>query len=293
MLEIMSSRHVNTAVIPVAGLGSRFLPATKVLPKELLPIIDKPIIHFIVEEAVQAGIENIVFVTSRPKVLIEDYFDPADHTSMKLKEAGKEHLIEAALSLSEKINIMSVRQYDPLGLGHAVLQAEPIIGSQNFAVLLGDDIVVSKSSTSALGECVQLFQNKTAGSVVGVLEVPQEETSKYGIVDLKGREEIRGFVEKPTPQEAPSRWALPGRYVFEPSIFDALRNTAPGKGGEIQLTDAMIGLLKTSPFFAHKLSGERFDTGSKLGYIMANVSFALQNKELGPQLHSWLREKLV
>lgn len=290
----MSNQHrsVKTAVIPVAGLGSRFLPATKVLPKELLPIIDKPIIHFIVEEAVNAGIENIVFVTSRPKVLIEDYFDPADMTSIKLKTAGKDDLIAETLALSEKINIMSVRQYEPKGLGHAVLQAESIIGNNNFAVLLGDDIVVSKQSNSALGECVKTFAKKQSGSVVGVLEVPKDETSKYGIVDLKGEEHVQGFVEKPAPEDAPSCWALPGRYIFEPAIFDALRETLPGKGGEIQLTDAMIKLLQKSPFFAQKLSGERFDTGSKLGYIMANVAFALENKNLGPTLHEWLREKV-
>lgn len=287
-----SLRKVNTAVIPVAGMGSRFLPATKVLPKELLPIIDKPIIHLIVEEAVNAGIENIVFVTSRPKVLIEDYFDPADYTSLKLQAAKKSDLIAETIALSKKINIVSVRQYEPLGLGHAVLQAESVIGRNPFAVLLGDDIVISKKSKSALGECVKSFSQKSSGSVVGVLEVPKAETSKYGIVDLDGKEKIRGFVEKPEPAKAPSLWALPGRYVFEASIFDALRETKPGKGGEIQLTDAMIKLLKTSPFFAQKLDGERFDTGSKLGYIMANVAFALQNKELGPKLHKWLEEKL-
>lgn len=285
-------RRVDTAVIPVAGLGSRFLPATKVLPKELLPIVDKPIIHFIVQEAVSAGIENIVFVTSRPKVLIEDYFDPGDHTSMKLKELGKEELIEETLALSKKINISSVRQYEPKGLGHAVMQAQEIIGKKNFAVLLGDDIVVSNKSSSALGECVRLFQTLNKGSVVGVLEIPQEETSSYGIVDLDKDNSVLGFVEKPKPSEAPSMWAMPGRYVFEPEIFDALRETLPGKGGEIQLTDAMVRLLQKTPFKVQKLHGERFDTGSKLGYIMANVSFALQNKEMAQTLSKWLKTKV-
>jgi UTP--glucose-1-phosphate uridylyltransferase len=285
-------RKVTTAVIPVAGLGTRFLPATKVLPKELLPIIDKPIIHLIFEEAVKAGIENVVLVTSRPKVLIEDYFDPADYTSLKLKAAGKEHLIEEVIALSQKINIISVRQYEPLGLGHAVLQAEPIIGKQNFAVVLGDDLVLSKSSTSALGECINKFSNKESGSVVGVLQVPIEETKNYGVIALSDDEKISDFVEKPEPAEAPSNWALPGRYVFEPAIFDALRETRPGKNKEIQLTDAMLLLLKRSPFFAQKLSGERFDTGSKLGYIMANVSFALQDPEIGPKLYEWLKQEL-
>ncbi|HVJ64417.1 MAG TPA: UTP--glucose-1-phosphate uridylyltransferase [Bdellovibrionota bacterium] len=287
-----AKRSVTTAVIPVAGMGTRFLPATKVLPKELLPIIDKPIIHHIVQEAVNGGIKNIVFVTSRPKVLIEDYFDSGDYASLKLKTAGKEKLISEALELSEKINIISVRQYEPRGLGHAILQAEPIIGRQNFAVLLGDDIVVSDRSSSAMGECLRLFESKPRGSAVGVLEVAPEETSSYGIVGLRGESEVETFVEKPTPAEAPSRWALPGRYVFEPEIFDALRETKPGKNGEIQLTDGMLKLLQSSPFFAHKLSGERFDTGSKLGYIIANVAFALQNPEIGPQLQEWLTQRL-
>jgi UTP--glucose-1-phosphate uridylyltransferase len=289
----MSSRKVTTAVIPVAGLGTRFLPATKVLPKELLPIIDKPIIHYIVEEAVNAGIENIVFVTSRPKVLIEDYFDPADYTSLKLKSSGKDSLISETIALSEKINIVSIRQYEPLGLGHAVLQAEPIIGKNHFAVLLGDDIVVSQDSNSALGDCIRKFESKPSGSVVGVLEVPRDQTESYGMIALQGEEVITNFVEKPAPKDAPSQWALPGRYVFEPAIFDALRETKPGKNKEIQLTDAMLTLLKSSPFFAQKLSGERFDTGSKLGYIMANVSFALQNQEIGPKLHEWLKQKIT
>jgi UTP--glucose-1-phosphate uridylyltransferase len=292
----MSQRDVKTVVIPVAGMGTRFLPATKSLPKEMLPIVDRPIIHIIVEEAVRAGIENVVFITSRPKVAIEDYFDPADLTSYKLEAAGKLHLIEETIELSKKINIVSVRQYEPKGLGHAVLQAAPAVGKEPFAVLLGDDIVVANSG-SALKDCTDVFKKKSSGSVVGVFEVDPAETHKYGVVGFGDQSqpeacEVKEFIEKPSPEEAPSNWALPGRYVFENEIFDALRETPPGKGDEIQLTDAMISLLKRSPFWATKLEAERFDTGSKLGYIMANVAFALKDKDEGEKLRNWLKNEI-
>ncbi|NCN40237.1 UTP--glucose-1-phosphate uridylyltransferase [bacterium] len=295
----MTDRKISKVVIPVAGLGSRFLPATKALPKELLPIVDKPIIHHIVKEAVDAGIETVVFITSRPKILIEDYFDPADLTSHKLTEAGKHHLIEETIELSKKIDIVSVRQQHPEGLGHAVLMAEPVVSGQNFAVLLGDEIVRNNHGPSSVKQCVDAFQSKERGSVIGVIEVPKEETYLYGVCDFgndgakgPGPWEVKGFVEKPAPEDAPSNWALPGRYVFEPGILNAIRETPRGKGNEIQLTDAMVRLLKTQPFFAQAIKGERFDTGSKLGYIIANVAYGLADPEHQVALRKALLEML-
>jgi len=294
-----SNRNVSKVVIPVAGLGSRFLPATKALPKELLPIVDKPIIHHIVKEAVDAGLETVVFITSRPKILIEDYFDPQDLTSHKLAEVNKAHLIEETIELSKKIHIISIRQYSPLGLGHAVLQAAPVVSGQSFAVVLGDDLIrTAVNSKTAIGQCLEGFRSQDEGSVVGVLSVPRSQTSLYGICDLGGAEfskarsilSVKGFVEKPSPAEAPSQWALPGRYVFEPSILDELRVTQPGKGGEIQLTDGMVGLLRKSPFFAQAIKGERFDTGNQMGYIIANVAYGLSDPSHREELSASLKE---
>ena len=286
------AKRLNKVVIPVAGMGTRFLPATKVLPKELLPIVDRPIIQLIVEECVAAGFETIVFVTSRPKVTLEDHFDPADLTSWKLAAAGKAHLIESVLELAKKIQIISIRQHVPRGLGDAVLKAEPVVGREPFAVVLGDDIIVNKEGPSAIGQCMQKFSQNDKASVVGVLEVPKEETGKYGIVSFANEStgKVQGFVEKPSPDKAPSNWALPGRYVFQPEIFDAIRETAEGHGNEIQLTDAMVRLLKRSEFFAEKIKGTRFDTGDKIGYIMANVHFALQDEKYKKNLGDWLRK---
>jgi UTP--glucose-1-phosphate uridylyltransferase len=286
------SRKVSKVVIPVAGMGTRFLPATKVLPKELLPIINIPIIHLIVEEAVSAGLETVVFITSRPKVLIEDYFDPADLTTLKLGAAGTEKLIERVLELKKKIDIICVRQYTPRGLGHAVLQSKKVVSGQPFAVVLGDDIMVH-DKRSAIGQCLDLFETKASGSVVGVIEVPEAEASKYGVAEFDAQGQVSRFVEKPQKGESSSRWALPGRYVFESEIIDILENTAPGKNNEIQLTDAMQALNKKSPFWADKIQGERFDTGDKLGYIMANVAFALKDPEYREELHDWLKKKIA
>ena len=287
------SRKVRKVVIPVAGMGTRFLPATKAIPKELLPIVDRPIIQLIVEECVAAGLETVVFVTSRPKVTIEDHFDPADLTSWKLAAAGKENLIQSVLDLAKKIQIVSIRQYVPRGLGDAVLRAEPVVGKDPFAVVLGDDIVVNDFGPSAISQCLTNFESQSSGSVIGVLEVPKNETSKYGIVGFDKNGKVEQLVEKPSPEKAPSNWALPGRYVFEPAIFDAIRTTSSGVGGEIQLTDAMAHLLKSSPFFVEKLKGIRFDTGDKLGYIMANVHFALKDVKYKETLLQWLKERIA
>jgi UTP--glucose-1-phosphate uridylyltransferase len=286
------SQKIKKVVIPVAGMGTRFLPATKALPKELLPIVDRPIIQIIVEECVAAGLETVVFVTSRPKVTLEDHFDPADLASWKLAAAGKADLIESVLELAKKITIVSIRQHIPRGLGDAVLTSEAVVGNEPFAVVLGDDIVVNKDGPSAIAQCLRKFKEEDKASVVGVLEVPKEETSKYGIVSFENEKtgKINSFVEKPSPDKAPSNWALPGRYIFQPSIFKAIRETSKGVGNEIQLTDAMVHLLKREPFFAEKIQGTRFDTGDKMGYIMANVHFALQDEKYRKTLGSWLKK---
>jgi len=278
-------------VIPIAGMGTRFMPVTKALAKELLPIIDKPIIHYIVQEAVDAGIETIVFVTARSKVNVEDYFDQNDYSRYRLIEKKKEKLIESVLELSKKVDFVSIRQYEAKGLGHAVLTAEAAVGSDPFAVLLGDDVIDSGTSSSAIGQCIECFEKNNFHSSVGVLEVPKDETDKYGIVALKNENEITSFVEKPKPEEAPSNWALPGRYVFDAKIFEYIKNTAPGKGNEIQLTDAMSLMLQDHPYFAAKISGERFDTGDKLGYLKANIRFALEKSDYAEELKNWLASK--
>ncbi len=299
-MALPSSRKVTKVVIPVAGMGTRFLPATKALPKELLPVVSKPIIHHIIEEAVKAGLETVVLVTSRPKVVIEDYFDPGDLTSYRLAESHKEKLIEEVLYLSSKIDIVSIRQYKPMGLGHAILRAKPIVEGQPFAVILGDDIMKC-SGPSAIHQCLNVFQERGEGSVVGAVQVEREATRLYGVIDpapsiediKKGSWRLKDFVEKPDPAEAPSEWALPGRYVFEPEILEELQNAGPGKNGEIQLTDSMQKLQARKPFWACALEGERFDTGDRLGYIMANVAYALEEESTHHALRTWLSRQLA
>jgi UTP--glucose-1-phosphate uridylyltransferase len=287
-------RRVRKVVIPVAGMGTRFLPVTKVLPKELLPIVSVPIIHFIAQEAVQAGLETIIFVTSRPKVLIEDYFDPFDLTTYRLKGSNKASLLDDTVALAEKIDIVSVRQYQPLGLGDAILKSRPIVGDEPFAVILGDDLIMSDGD-SAIAQCLKVFQGLDSGSVVGCVEVEAGETQKYGIVKTKGElsagpSRVEAFVEKPKPGTEPSRWAIPGRYVFEKEIFQTLQKTPMAANGELQLTDAMDRLNKERAFYACSLSGERHDTGDQLGYIKANVALALKDSELKESLRAWLHE---
>ncbi len=290
------SKSVSKVVIPVAGMGTRFLPATKALPKELLPIIDKPIIHFIVQEAIEAGFETVVFVTSRPKVVIEDYFDPGDLTSIKLERSNKSHLIEETLALSKKIDFVSVRQYEQKGLGHAILQASPIVSGQDFGVILGDDIILKNKKSTGIGACLETFYALERGSLVGCVEVPQKQVSNYGVVKPSGGLlkdnlfEISGFIEKPSPNEAPSNWIMPGRYVFEKKIISFLKETPAGKNNEIQLTDAMERMLKNGcKFFAQKIEGSRYDTGDKLGYIMANIAAGLDDPAIKEDLRAWLK----
>ncbi len=274
-------RRIRKAVIPVAGLGTRFLPATKAQPKEMLPLVDKPVIQYIVEEAVAAGIEQIVFVTGRHKRAIEDHFDRNLELERALEEKGKEELLNIVKHIPDIADFIYIRQKEPKGLGHAVLTAEPVVGNEPFAVLLGDDVMVS--NPPAIGQLIEVY-NRYRCSVIGVQEVKREEVSKYGIVGGKEIEpgvfKVDELVEKPSVEEAPSNLAISGRYILTPGIFEVLKKTPPGKGEEIQLTDALAGLSKREAIYATIMEGKRYDTGSKLGFLEATVDFALMREDL-------------
>lgn len=280
---------IKKAVIPAAGLGTRFLPATKAQPKEMLPIVDKPAIQYIVEEAVQSGIESIIVVTGRNKRSIEDHFDNSIELEKTLAENGQEELLQTVLHISHMASIHYIRQKEPLGLGHAVLCAQQFIGNEPFAVLLGDDIMVSdKPAIRQLMEVYEAYDTE----VVGVQPVAFADVPKYGIVSLQpgawqGREEIlrvRDLVEKPAIEEAPSNLAIMGRYILKPSIFPILERLRPGKGGEIQLTDALRELSKVNSLLALPMAGRRYDVGDKLGYIEASLELALARPDLRSDL---------
>lgn len=268
-------------MIPAAGLGTRFLPATKAVPKEMLPIIDVPMIQHIVEEAVKSGVERVVLVTARHKEAIENHFDYNYELEHSLLEKQKRELAEVSRSVASLCEVISIRQKKPRGLGHAVLCAEPVVGREPFAVLLGDDLI--DSEVPCTRQLIEVFEAQSA-SVVGVMEVPASEVSKYGIVGgelLNPRLlEVSTLVEKPHPSQAPSHWAIPGRYVLSPAIFDCLRETRPGAGGEIQLTDALQILARRERLLAYAYEGVRYDTGDRLGFIDATVAFALKRPEL-------------
>lgn len=283
---------IRKAVIPAAGLGTRFLPATKSIPKEMLTIVDKPILLYVVEEAVQAGIQDIVLIQGRGKNAIEDFFDTSVELESVLERAGKLDLLESIRRLRDMANIISVRQKVPLGLGHAVYTAQPVVGQEPFALLLGDEIMISLADhPSAIGQLVQLY-NQHRQSVVAVMEVPASEVSKYGIVS--GREKSSGLlqvdklVEKPDPASAPSRLAMPGRYVFSADIFKYLKDSKPGKNGEIQLTDAMGELARKEGLLATTVKARRFDAGDRLGYLQANLELALDRPDLREHLKPYL-----
>jgi UTP--glucose-1-phosphate uridylyltransferase len=275
--------RIKKAVIPVAGLGTRFLPATKAVPKEMLPIVDRPIILHVVEEAVAAGIEDIIFVTGRHKTSLEEFFDRNYELEDTLERQGKKDLLETARKISNMVNVISVRQKNPLGLGHAVHCAKSIVGNEPFAVLLGDEVM--HGSPTVTQQLAKVYE-KEGLSTVAVMEVPQEDVKKYGIVKIEPSKDKKTFkvldvVEKPSPKDAPSRWALPGRYVFSPEIFRCLEDTKPSKNGEIQLTDAMTKLVTKEGLLAYAFDGLRFDAGDKLGYISVNLEFALKHPEIG------------
>ncbi|MBV6714113.1 UTP--glucose-1-phosphate uridylyltransferase GalU [Paenibacillus chitinolyticus] len=281
---------IKKAVIPAAGLGTRFLPATKAQPKEMLPIVDKPAIQYIVEEAVQSGIESIIIVTGRNKKSIEDHFDRSVELEQTLSEKGKMKLLKEVQAISEMAKIHFIRQKEPLGLGHAILCAKQFIGSEPFAVLLGDDIMVSYPP--ALRQMIHLYE-ETGRQVIGVKPVPDSEVDKYGIIDSAGGRNrihrVAGLVEKPSLGSAPSNVAVMGRYILEPTIFPILENIEKGAGGEYQLTDALHEIAKREELLALELAGNRYDIGDKLGYLKAVLEIGLNREELAAQLLPYLK----
>jgi UTP--glucose-1-phosphate uridylyltransferase len=274
-------KRVRKAVIPAAGLGTRFLPATKAIPKEMIPILDVPFIQYMVEEAVRSGIEDIVLVTARGKEAIENHFDHAFELETTLSARKKEELSAISKNLAQLCNLITVRQKNPLGLGHAVLAAAPVIGDEPFAVLLGDDLIDSKVPCTR--QLIEIF-NSERTSVVGVMEVPPAEVTKYGIVGgtnvRPGTLRVQTVIEKPSVSAAPSRWAIPGRYVLDSKVFDYLRQTRPNVGGEIQLTDALQALATREGLLAYSFEGTRYDTGDRLGYLDATLAFSLRRPDL-------------
>lgn len=284
---------VTKAIIPAAGMGTRFLPATKSLPKEMLPIVDKPTIQYIVEEAVASGIEDILIVTGRGKRAIEDYFDHSPELEYELKLKGKEYISEEIHDISEMARIMYVRQKEPLGLGHAIYCARSFVSNEPFAVLLGDDVAVSQSP--ALGQLLKVHE-KYGCSVIGASRVPKEQVSNYGVIATDDSFEsdgsvykVKSLVEKPPVEQAPSNLVIFGRYIITPRIFDILKHTQPGSGGEIQLTDALLKLLEYEDIYAVDFEGKRYDVGQKLGFLKATVEFALERKDLGSEFRKFIK----
>jgi UTP--glucose-1-phosphate uridylyltransferase len=285
---------VRKAVIPVAGFGTRFLPATKSTPKEMLPIVDKPIIQFIVEEAVNSGIETIIFITGRHKRAIEDYFDYTPELEFTLKKGGKEEYVDKIREISNLADFVYVRQKEQLGLGHAILCAESVIGNEPFAVLLGDELIINDEKP-ALKQLIDVF-DKFSKSVIGTMSVDREDVYKYGIVDGMEVEEniklVKYLVEKPSPQEAPSTDAIAGRYILTPKVFDMLKKTPLGKGGELQLTDALQRLREIEAIYSTELEGKRYDTGNKYGYLLTMIKYASLNKEYKNKLKKDIKKIL-
>jgi len=287
---------VRKAVIPVAGLGTRFLPATKTIPKEMLPIVDKPTLLYIMEEIVAADISEVVLIAGRGKSAIEDFFDTSYEVEDTLEKAGRTELLKPVHEIIQKLKVVSIRQHVALGLGHAVLCAEPAIGREPFAVLLGDEIMIAKPGRpSGIAQLTRIYE-ETNQSTVAVMEVAESEVSKYGMVKVSEKGPnlwaVHDLVEKPEIGQAPSRFALPGRYVFAGEIFDDLRHTRPGRGGEIQLTDAMNKLARRAGMLATVIDAQRFDAGDKLGYLMANVELGLRHPQIGAAFAQYLRQHL-
>ena len=285
-------QRIKKAVIPAAGYGTRFLPATKATPKEMLPIVDKPTIQYIVEEAKASGIEDILIISGHGKRAIEDHFDSAPALEMALQEKGKDDLL-ALVRETADINIHYIRQRYMRGLGDAILCARSFMGNEPFAVLLGDDVVYNPAKP-ALAQLIDIYE-ATGGSVLGCQNVPQEKVSAYGIVagtqtDNSRLMRVADMVEKPAVEEAPSRMAVLGRYIIKPQIFDILEKTQPGKGGEIQLTDALKVLARQDAVYAYDFEGQRYDVGDKLGFLKATVEFALRREDLGASFQSYLKE---
>lgn len=285
---------IRKAIIPAAGLGTRFLPATKAQPKEMLPIVDKPSIQYIIEEAIASGIEDILIVTGRGKRSIEDHFDRSFELEQTLMEKGKEDLLKLVQDISEMVDIHYIRQKEPKGLGHAIYCARSFMGDDPFAVLLGDDIVYN-DGTPCLKQLMNVYETHP-GTVLGCQHVDIEAVSKYGVVDGEALGErisrVHGLVEKPPREKAPSTLAILGRYIITPGIFDVLEHTAPGAGGEIQLTDALKELAQSEAMYAYEFEGIRYDVGNKLGYLQATVEYALRDSELNGPFAKYLGEKV-
>jgi UTP--glucose-1-phosphate uridylyltransferase len=288
-----ASTKIRKAVIPAAGMGTRFLPATKAIPKEMIPIVDIPMIQHIVEEAVRAGIEDIILITARGKEAIENHFDYNYELEDTLDKRAKKELAEVSRRIGNLCNLISIRQKNPMGLGHAVLCAEPAIGREPFAILLGDDLI--DSAVPCTRQLCDIYEREQC-SVVGVMEVPASEVNKYGIVGGKMINprlmHVDRLIEKPAPKDAPSRFAIPGRYVLSPAIFDCLRETKPGKGGEIQLTDGLQLLAQREKLLAYQYEGTRYDTGDRLGFIDATLAFALRRPELASGVREMMEKHL-
>ena len=285
-------RPIRKAVFPAAGLGTRFLPATKAQPKEMLTIVDKPIIQYAVEEAVLSGLKNLIIVTGRGKNAIEDHFDVSFELEKILEERGKSDLLSLVRAVSDMVHIAYVRQKEALGLGHAILVAQELLNDEPFAVLLGDDII--EAETPCIRQMLDIYERYHT-CVVAIMEVPREEVKRYGIIkgnSLQGDSrvfDIKDMVEKPPVSDAPSNLAIIGRYILTPGIFPALRETGRGSGGEIQLTDGLRLLLAKERILGYKFSGKRHDAGEKLGFLQATVEFALKNEELGPAFRAYLK----
>ena len=273
---------IRKAIIPAAGLGTRFLPATKAQQKEMLPIVDKPTLQYIIEECVASGIEEILIITGRNKKSIEDHFDRSVELEMELEKSGKEEMLKMVREISDMVNIHFIRQKEPRGLGHAILCAKTFVGNEPFAVLLGDDVVYNdnKPCLKQLIDCYEEYKT----SVLGVQTVEPQDVNKYGIVGGLHIEDrvykVKNLIEKPAVEEAPSNVAILGRYIITPKIFEILENTKPGKGNEIQLTDALLELIKHEAMYAYDFEGRRYDVGDKLGFLQATVEYALRKKEL-------------
>jgi len=286
---------VRKAVFPAAGLGTRFLPATKAQPKEMLPVVDKPIIQYGVEEALHSGIQNIIIVTGRGKTAIEDHFDVSFELENLLETRSKKELLATVRNISDMINVSYVRQKEALGLGHAVLRAMELVGQEPFSVVLADDLI--DAETPCLRQLLDVY-SFFCSPVLAVMEVPRENISAYGAIDAEpirhnGREDrvfrIRDLVEKPKPADAPSNLAIIGRYVLTPEIFDSLQSIDPGSGGEIQLTDGLKHLLRSRPIYAYRFEGTRYDAGDKLGFLKATVEYALRRPDLGAAFREYLK----
>jgi UTP--glucose-1-phosphate uridylyltransferase len=286
---------IQHAVFPVAGLGTRFLPATKASPKEMLPVVDKPLIQYAVEEAYQAGIRHMIFVTGRNKRAIEDHFDTAYELETELEQAGKAALLSVVRSVQPEDMMCSyVRQPRALGLGHAVLCAQHLVGEHPFAVLLADDLMVGEPGGPGIMQQMVQVHAQTGASVLAVQEVPLDQVSRYGIIagpsTAQGWTRVERMVEKPQPAQAPSRLAVAGRYILSPAVFECIRQGGRGVGGEIQLTDGIAGLLRSETVLGYNYRGKRYDCGSKLGFLEASVELALQHAEVGPGFSQWLKQ---